>query len=85
LSLYYARFSSCGCAERFDEQGSFEHCTCGHRHGYAHYAHEGEDVRLRRRFRSREERLAELEEYRNELQAELKGVEEHIAEIMAAT
>ena len=81
----HGQAGNCGCAGRFDEQSSFERCTCGQHHGHAHHTREGEDVRLRRRFRSREERLAELEKYRNELQAELKGVEEHIAELKSGT
>jgi len=74
----------CGCAERFDERAGPKGCGCAHHYGPGLHGPEGEDVRLRRRFRSREERLAELEEYRNDLHAELKGVEERIAEIKAA-
>jgi hypothetical protein len=36
---------------------------------------------FRRRFRTREEQIGELEEYLRELQAEAKAVEERIAEL----
>jgi len=46
-------------------------CCCGSGYGM-------------RRFRTKKEILAELEEYLEQLQAESKGVEEHIAEIKKA-
>jgi hypothetical protein len=39
---------------------------------------------FRRRFFSREERIAELEQYLNALQAEARGVEEELARLRAA-
>ncbi len=41
-------------------------------------------MRFGRRFPTREERIAWLEEYLKELQAEAKAVEERIAELKAA-
>ncbi|MGQ9494323.1 MAG: hypothetical protein ACUVR2_11285 [Anaerolineae bacterium] len=72
---------------------------CGHgvhygRHGYGccydveyfdpwmHFA--PRMMRFRRRFPTREERIAWLEEYLKELQVEAKAVEERIAELKAA-
>ncbi|MFC2044523.1 hypothetical protein ACFLT8_04970 [Chloroflexota bacterium] len=53
----------------------------GH-HGGMHYQRDGFGPRLmQRRFISKEEIIARLEEYLNNLQAEAKGVEEHIAEL----
>ena len=56
---------------------------CGREHfgpgmGFGHGMH------FRRRFLTREERIARLEEYLKVLQAEVKGVEEAIAEMKAA-
>ena len=73
------------CCERSHEHRGSEGCCCAHGQEHERHGQAGEEVRLRRRFRSREERLAHLEQYRNDLQAELKGVEEHIAEIRSAT
>jgi hypothetical protein len=41
-------------------------------------------MRFHRRFPTREERIAWLEEYLKDLQAEVKAVEEHLAELKAA-
>ena len=60
----------CGC-------GGHEHhggCRCG-----CHQHHGG--MRLHRRFISREEIAARLEEYLKQLHAEAKGVEERLAEL----
>jgi len=60
----------CGC-------GGHEHhggCRCG-----CHQLHRG--TRFHRRFISREEIAAKLEEYLKQLQAEAKGVEERLAEL----
>ena len=46
-------------------------CCCGHGYGM-------------RRFPTREEVLAELDDYLKQLQAEVKGVEERIAELKKA-
>ena len=43
----------------------------------------GPGMHFRRRFLTREERIARLEEYLKVLQAEVKGVEEAIAEMKA--
>lgn len=40
--------------------------------------------RFHRRFRTREERIARLEEYLNELRLEAQAVEEHLTELRAA-
>jgi hypothetical protein len=59
------------------------HCGHGERCG----CHGGEGRRqghFRRRFRTREERLAGLQEYLKQLQAEAQAVEERIARLQAA-
>jgi hypothetical protein len=66
-----------------------------HHHGGHHRHHGGACYRgwgeggpgsgaFRRRFFSREERIAELEQYLKALQAEAKGVEEELARLRAA-
>ena len=57
-------------------------CGCGYHHGGMH------DQRgclghgfMQRRFIGKEEAIAKLEEYLKQLQAEVKGVEEHLAEM----
>ena len=64
---------------------------CGHggHHGYASgcccdSAASGSGFPFRRRFPTREERIAWLEEYLKDLQAEAQAVEERIAEMKAA-
>jgi len=52
-------------------------CGCHHRGGM----HHGHGKFMQRRFTSKEEIIAKLQEYLNQLQAEAKGVEEHIAEL----
>jgi hypothetical protein len=65
-----------------------------HHHGGHHRQHGGGCCRgwgeggpaggaFRRRFFSREERIAELEQYLSDLQAEAKGVEEELARLRA--
>lgn len=50
-----------------------------HGHGcYHYYHHRGYGMR---RFFTREEKIAHLEEYLKQLQAEIQGVEEYLAEI----
>jgi len=59
----------------------------GHRGGGCcrHEEHPwGHGMRFHRRFPTREERIAWLEEYLKDLQAEVKAVEEHLAELKAA-
>jgi hypothetical protein len=48
------------------------------------YAGHGPGRRFHRRFATRAERIAWLEEYLQDLQAEVKAVEEHIAKMKAA-
>ena len=55
--------------------GHFE--TNHHHHGCCHGG-------FHRHLRTREERIARLEEYLKELQAEAKAVEERVAELKAA-
>jgi len=82
----------CGCGHHDERdhdccqehQGGHE-CGCGDRHGHGICCGEGEQGRhFRRRFHTREERLAGLEEYLKDLQAEVKAVEEQIAELKVA-
>ena len=68
-------------------------CVCGHGEHHRHPGHGGEcrcgeggpgpGPGFRRRFQTREERIARLEEYLHELQAEATAVEEQIAELKA--
>ena len=72
----------CGCSghgehHRHHDHGG--HCGCGCE-GKAW----GPGSPFRRRFPTREERIAWLEEYLKDLQAEAKGVEERIAEMKAS-
>ncbi len=71
---------SCGHEAHHSQRGEWEHhggygrghhsgCGCGH-FGHGH-----------RRFFTKEEIIARLEEYLKELQAEAKGVEERLAEL----
>lgn len=63
-------------------------CGCGH---HTHHAHWGEQHHHwggccmpgygHRRFPTRNELISELEEYLKQLKAEMKGVEERIAEL----
>lgn len=70
---------SCGHGEHHGGYG--ESCCCGEGPGPG--GHFGPDWRFRRRFPTREERIAWLEEYLQELQAEAKAVEERIAKMKA--
>ncbi len=71
----------CGCEERRAHRY--------HEHGPMH-GHGGErecgcgDRRFHRRFATRQERIARLQEYLAELRAEAQAVEERIAELQAA-
>jgi hypothetical protein len=78
----------CCCAQGHETGGHEECCGQVHEHSSTEShccGHEQEGGRLRRRFHSRDERLARLEEYRKDLQEELKGVEERIAQMRAGT
>ena len=68
------------CCHEAPEHEGAEGCCCGHGGGHECHGH-GEEMRFQRRFHSRDERIAELEAYRKELQEELKGVDERIAEL----
>lgn len=59
----------CGCERHAHPPAAQHGCGCVH-HGY-----------LPRRFPSREELIQEMEEYLKQLQAEVKGVEERLAEM----
>ncbi len=59
---------------------------CGHDHGGEHECcgHGEGGQGFQRRFRSKEELIVQLEEYRTALQQELKAVEERIANLRSA-
>lgn len=68
---------------------------CGHHPFHGHHGYEhcccccgleawGPGFRFGRRFATRQERITRLEEYLKELQAEVKAVQERIAEMKAA-
>jgi hypothetical protein len=71
--------------------GHHRHHHGGHhrRHGGAYCRGWGEggpaSGRFRRRFFNREERIASLEQYLRDLQAEAKGVEEELARLREAS
>jgi len=59
-------------------------------HGYGHpenhhHHHHCQPGGFHRHFRTREERIAHLEEYLKELQAEARAVEELVAELKATS
>ena len=62
-----------GHGEHHEQHGRECHCGCG-----------GEGHGFHRRFATREERIAGLQEYLEDLRAEAQAVEEHIAELKAA-
>jgi len=82
----------CGCGhhDERDHDCCQEHhgeheCGCGDRHGHGCCCGEsGPGRHFHRRFHTREERLASLEGYLKDLQAEVKAVEEQMAELKAA-
>lgn len=74
-----------------------QHCGCNchcHRHGRHHddcqcdCRHHGGECecggKFERRFATRAERIVELEQYLQDLKAEIQAVEEHLAELKAA-
>jgi hypothetical protein len=71
-----------------DEHGEHRGPHHGGRHGWQGcggrgFGGFGPGMHFHRRFTTREERIAWLEEYLKELQAEAKAVEERIAELKA--
>jgi hypothetical protein len=65
-------------------------CECGcheNRHECECDCHEGgsSEIHFRRQFTTRAERIAQLEQYLTDLQAEAKAVEERIAEMKAVS
>ncbi len=67
------------CCARHEHKHHHDHESHEHRehhHGHSHHSHS-----FHRRFATRAERLAEMEEYLRQLQAEIKAVEEKIAEL----
>lgn len=65
-------YSGCGCEQHAHMERRHHHhegCSCSHhRHPIRH-------------FPTREEIIQEMEDYLKQLQAEVKGVEEHLAEM----
>ena len=71
----------CGC---HSGRGSGSECCCGG--GNFHHGCSGEQpLRFQRRFRSRDDEVADLEQYLKDLEAEAKGVRERLAEIRGAS
>ena len=73
----------CGHGEHHGEHHGSHGCCCG-MGGFDHDLGFVAGMRFGRRFPTREERIAWLEEYLKELQAEAKAVEQHIADLKAA-
>ena len=85
----YGHRGDCGC-QHHSHHGMKEQlhhrwdCGCGHHGMRGHRLHHGcchPGYGYRRHFLTREEVMAQLEEYLSNLQAEVKGVEEHMAEL----
>jgi len=86
----------CGCGR--EEEGQGQECACGSGHQEHHRHHQddgqcgcgchgghGEPERsFQRRFATREERIARLQAYLQDLHAEAQAVEEHIQAMKAA-
>ena len=76
-----------GHRSRMSEQHHHEGCGCGGHHGHhargfeGHHHGRGFGPGFERRFISKEEIIASLDDYLKQLQAEAKGVEERIAEL----
>jgi hypothetical protein len=88
---------SCGCGGGHHEQAETCDCGCGGpggSHGHeagscgCHDSHDcgcgGHGHGFQRRYQTKEERIAELEAYLRELEAEAQGVREAIAELRGA-
>jgi hypothetical protein len=58
----------CGCGETCDCQGGECECGCG-------------NSGFKRRYQTKAEQISELEEYLNELKAEVQAVEERLADL----
>ena len=85
-------YGGCGCGHHGHQfqMGGGHHstgCGCGGHHSHHSHGLEGQyhgrgfGPGFERCFISKEEIIARLEEYLNNLQAEAKGVEEHIAQL----
>lgn len=75
----------CGCGEHHQAQERAHACGC---HGQGQRAcecgqHHGMGMGFRRRFVTREERIAHLQAYLDALRLEAQGVEEHIEALKA--
>jgi hypothetical protein len=69
----------CGCHHG---SGSASQCGCGG--GHSQHGCSGDHaLRFHRRFRSRDDEVADLEQYLRDLEAEAKGVRERLAEVRA--
>ncbi len=62
------RHHGCGCSESCDCGGGDCQCGCG-------------NGGFRRRYQTKAEQIGELEEYLNELKAEVQAVEEQLADL----
>ncbi len=71
----------CGHGEHHGFHGHTCWCGC---YDFGFRMHFGPGIHFTRRFSTKEERIAWLEEYLKELKAEVKAVEERLAEIRAA-
>ena len=81
----HERDHDCCCEERHGH-GHGHGCCCKEHgsHGHRSGCGESHGRHFHRRFATRAERIAGLEEYLEDLRAEVKAVEEHIAEMKAA-
>jgi len=64
----HPRHHGCGCGESCDCGGGDCQCGCG-------------NGGFRRRYQTKAEQISELEEYLNELKAEVQAVEEQLADL----
>lgn len=82
--------TQCGCGQHGYREGAgmgyssrkwgghHNGCYCCHPGGGMYHGHGG---MIKRHFTSKEEIVAKLEEYLKQLQSEVRGVEEHLAEL----
>ena len=64
----HPRHHGCGCGESCDREGGDCQCGCGNGGFQRHY-------------QTKAEQISELEEYLNELKAEVQAVEERLADL----